>query len=144
MNHLPWTINFDGGCIGGNPGGAAVGSWIIRGPDQKIVEQGAKLICKGEGATSNVAEWGGLVHGLERLHSYTQGMILIRGDSQLVVNQVKGVYQVKQEHLKPWKAKAVEILDKFDIWQAIHVKRELNKEADEYGKTWYEQTKGIE
>lgn len=135
-------MNFDGGCMGGNPGGVAIASWIIRGPDTEIIEVGAEEVCRGNGATNNVAEWAGLVYGLRSLAKFTEGIISIRGDSLLVVNQVNGVFQVRHEHLKPWHKQALEALSHFDQWKITHVKRHLNEEADMAGKDKYKEIVG--
>lgn len=132
-----YYLNFDGGCMPRNPGGIAIGSWVIRDHAGAIVETGAQEVCRGDGATNNVAEWAGLVFGLEAIAKHTSDTIDIKGDSQLIINQLNGSYKVRQEHLKPWKEQALKILELFKNWKATHVKREFNEEADKVGNDKY-------
>jgi ribonuclease HI len=48
----------------------------------------------------------------------------------LVVQQLKGAYQVKTPHLFPLFSQAQKTLEKFDAWAISHLDRSLNKEAD--------------
>lgn len=134
-----YTLQFDGGCMGGNPGGTAIGSWVVYDKDGKVVLEGAKVECKGDAATNNVAEWAGLMYGLEALKEHTGGdcILHIKGDSQLVINQLNGKYQVKKDTLKPFHARCHEALKSFDVWKATHVKREFNEYADKLGEDHY-------
>jgi ribonuclease HI len=52
-------------------------------------------------------------------------------DSKLIVEQVKGSWKVKQDHLKPLHAAAVKALDGFGSWTIRHVRRGENERADE-------------
>jgi len=137
-NIQKWRLNFDGLCHPINPGGTAIGSWVIQ-KELEIVETGAHFVCKGKGATCNVAEWAGLVHGLAALAKHTSGVIEIIGDSQLVINQLNGNWRVHKEHLRLWKEKAVEALKHFDTWNASWVPRNLNEAADEAGRDKYKE-----
>lgn len=131
-----YILQFDGGCMGGNPGGTAIGSWVVTDKDGKVVIEGAKVECTGETATNNIAEWAGLMHGLEAIKEKTEGdcILHIKGDSQLVIYQLNGKYQVRKDTLKPYHARCQEILKSFDIWKATHVKRDLNEYADKLGE----------
>jgi ribonuclease HI len=53
------------------------------------------------------------------------------GDSQLIVEQVRGNYKVKQEHLRPLRAQVMKALDGLGSWSIRHVKRDENERADE-------------
>jgi ribonuclease HI len=144
MSIKQFTLNFDGACLPKNPGGVAIASWVVRDETGKKVEVGSEEVCRGEGATNNVAEWAGLVYGLRALKKIHSGCLQILGDSQLVICQLNGTYRVKQEHLKPWKAQADELLTHFDLWKASHVPREQNHEADKTGKDKYQEMKQAE
>jgi ribonuclease HI len=134
-----YTLYFDGGCMGGNPGGTAIGSWVVYDKDNKIFFEGSKVECKGKSATNNIAEFSGLMYGLEALKEKTGGncILHIKGDSQLVINQINGIYQVRKDTLKPYHARCLETLRSFDIWKATHVKRDLNEYADKIGEEHY-------
>ena len=53
------------------------------------------------------------------------------GDSQLIVEQVRGNYKVKQEHLRPLHTKVKSELGNLSRWSIRHVKRGENERADE-------------
>ena len=89
--------------------------------------------------TSNIGEWIGCVEALLYALSVHKenDKITLYLDSQLLVRQVNGEYQVKQEHLKPYKSKALELLNKFPIGkinEIIWIRREYNKRADVLSK----------
>ena len=81
-------------------------------------------------ATNNVAEYEGLLIGLEALLQMSAKKILIQSDSQLLVRQLSGEYRVKDEKLKVLFSKAVELLRQFDSYRIKHVYRDANKLAD--------------
>ena len=54
----------------------------------------------------------------------------IKGDSELIIKQLNGEYQVRSEKIKPLYKKVVKLLLKFEKWECKHVKRDKNKEAD--------------
>jgi len=54
----------------------------------------------------------------------------VKGDSQLIINQVTGKYQVKAENLIPLYNKVMDLCKSFYTLEFKHIKRELNKEAD--------------
>lgn len=83
----------------------------------------------------------GLLHGLEAVHELTGGKCIlnIKGDSQLVIYQLTGKYQVKKDTLKPYHAKCHAILKDIDVWQATWVRREFNEYADKLGEKHYKE-----
>jgi len=118
-------LYFDGGSRG-NPGPAAVG-WVIV-TDDGIVAEGADRIGR---ATNNQAEYEALVRGLEAAVDYGFEEVHVRGDSQLVVRQVRGEYDTSDPQLREKRARVRELLDRFDGWSIDHVPREINDRADE-------------
>ena len=120
-----WRLHFDGGSRG-NPGPAAYG-WVLYGPDgDEVDSDGVKI----GSATNNVAEWTGLLRGLE--HAVARGIrnLSVRGDSELVVKQVTGVYRVKNAALKPLAEQVAGVLRSFDHVDVKHVYRDDNARAD--------------
>lgn len=120
------TLNVDGGARG-NPGPAAIG-YVIRD-----AETGEILIEHGETighATNNVAEYRALIEGVRAAAGLGAREAEILGDSQLIVEQVKGNWRVKEAGLKPLRAEAVEALAGLGEWTLSHVRRERNAEAD--------------
>jgi probable phosphoglycerate mutase len=119
-------LNVDGGARG-NPGPAAIG-FVIRD-----AESGEILAEHGEAighATNNVAEYRALIEGVKAVAALGARSVEIRGDSQLIVEQVKGNWKVKEAGLKPLRAEAVEALAGLGDWTLDHVRRERNAEAD--------------
>ena len=118
-------VYFDGASLG-NPGPAAVG-WVIVTGDGIAAEGGERIGT----ATNNRAEYEALVAALEAAHDYGLSEADVRGDSELVVRQVTGEYDVNDPALRERRVRARELLDRFDRWSIEHVPRELNDRADE-------------
>jgi ribonuclease HI len=118
-------VYFDGASRG-NPGPAAVG-WAIVTSDG-IVADGGERIGR---ATNNRAEYAALIRALEAAADYGLSAVDVRGDSELIVRQVRGEWQVNDPELRERRVRARELLDQFDRWSLEHVPRELNERADE-------------
>lgn len=137
-----YQLWFDGSCEPKNPGGYAIGSYVLRGPLEIHNRRNAKLICHGKGATNNLAEWHGLLLGLHDLHELIKGRcyhdfpLIVFGDSSLVIQQAMGLWECKAEHLKPLLKEARELLKPL-TWGARWIPREANQEADEVGRELY-------
>lgn len=80
--------------------------------------------------TNNEAEYAALLAGLEAALARDARRILVKGDSQLVIRQLRGEYKVRKPHLKPLHAHATELLARFESWEAMHIPREENADAD--------------
>ncbi len=117
-------VYFDGASRG-NPGPAAIG-WAIVTSDG-IVEEGSTRI--GE-TTNNRAEYEALCKALEVAKECGYDEIDVRGDSQLIVKQVRGEWRTKNPELRERRVRARELLDGFDRWSLEHVPREINERAD--------------
>jgi ribonuclease HI len=119
------TLYADGGSRG-NPGPAAYGA-VIRDENGATLREISAFLGT---STNNVAEWSGLIAGLEAALELGADDIDVRLDSELVVRQLSGAYRVKQPHLIPLHAKAKALLRRFARSRVSHVRREHNKEAD--------------
>ncbi len=115
----------DGGARG-NPGPAACG-YILKEPEGKIIE--SEGIFLGE-TTNNIAEYTGLLKGLQCARKHNIKALHIFSDSELMVKQIIGEYKVKSSNLQPLYHQIQRLLLSFDRWQIRHIPRELNKEAD--------------
>jgi ribonuclease HI len=121
-----WTrIHIDGGSRG-NPGPAGVGV-VILGPEGEVTERIHRYI--GE-ATNNVAEYHALLLGLERARARGCIDLEVYSDSELLVRQIQGRYQVRNTALRPLFVKAQELIGGFRHFKIQHVPREQNAEAD--------------
>jgi ribonuclease HI len=117
-------VYFDGASRG-NPGPAAVGWVIVSG--NGIVDEGGETV--GE-TTNNRAEYEALVRGLEVARDHGFDEVDVRGDSELIVKQVRGEWDANDPGLRERRVRARELLDTFDRWSLEHVPRELNDRAD--------------
>jgi ribonuclease HI len=119
------TINFDGGSRG-NPGPAGIGVVLS-------AQDGTPLVTLGKYvgvATNNVAEYMALLLGLREAARLGAQKIVVRGDSELVIKQMKGQYRVKNPQLKQLYEQACAILDQFKSASFEHNLRHHNSMAD--------------
>jgi ribonuclease HI len=112
----------DGGARG-NPGPAGIGVVIEGQHPGEISEYIGK-------ATNNIAEYKALIRGLQKAHQLGYKELEILCDSQLVVEQVKGNYKVKEPHLKPLREQVSALILEFENVSIKHIPREQNEEAD--------------
>ena len=118
-------VYFDGACRG-NPGPSAI-AWVIVTHDG-IVTEGSERIGR---ATNNQAEYEALIRALEVARDYGFDEVEIRGDSQLIVKQVRGEWDTNDPELRERRVRVRELLTGFDDWSLTHVPREINERADE-------------
>ncbi|GAA0233668.1 ribonuclease HI [Halobaculum roseum] len=125
-------VYFDGASRG-NPGPAAIGWAIVTGDG--IVAEGGERIAD---TTNNKAEYEALIRALEAAVDYGLDEADVRGDSQLIVKQVRGEWNVNDPGLREKRVRALELLDRFDRWSIEHVPREINERADELANEAFE------
>lgn len=118
-------LNADGGARG-NPGPAGCGA-VLSLPDGEVVARLNKYLGK---TTNNVAEYQGLLLGLQAAKDHGAAKLEVRLDSELIVRQLNGQYKVKSPLLKPLYEQARGLLQAFDSVTIVHVRRENNREAD--------------
>ena len=119
------TIEFDGGSRG-NPGPAGIGV-VLR------AEDGTPLVTLGRcigRATNNFAEYTALITGLQKAKELGARNIVIRGDSELVVRQMRGEYRVKSPELRNLYDEAKSLYHQFDRAKIEHNHRHKNTLAD--------------
>ncbi|EMA28765.1 ribonuclease HI [Haloarcula japonica] len=116
---------FDGASRG-NPGPASVGYVLV--DDSGIVTEGGETIGT---ATNNQAEYKALIRAVEVARDYGFDDVHIRGDSELIVKQVRGEWDTNDPELRENRVRVRELLTDFDDWQIEHVPREINDRADE-------------
>ena len=119
------TLQFDGGSRG-NPGPAGIGIVISSSDNVRLVTLG-RFIGK---ATNNVAEYRALITAMEEALKLGAKKIVIRGDSELVIKQMKGEYRVKHPDMKPLYEQAQDLLAQFDQAKIEHNLRGKNAVAD--------------
>ena len=119
------TLYADGGARG-NPGPAGSGAVLLDEQGEVIAELRRSL----GHATNNVAEYTGLIIGLEEALKRGIDQLDVRMDSLLVVQQMNGRWKIKHPGLKPLALRAGELLARFPYRTIEHVPRELNTLAD--------------
>ena len=80
--------------------------------------------------TNNEAEYLSLIKGMKLALKYNIKSIRVEGDSNLILNQMSGKYQVKAENLIPLYNAAKILESEFNLISYHHIRREFNKEAD--------------
>ena len=121
-------IYFDGASRS-NPGPAGTG-WVVTSGDD-LHQTGNRYIGK---ATNNEAEYTSLILALEWLtknYDISNSILTIKGDSQLVIKQLKGEYAVRAPNLQKLYSRSSKLLQKFKKWEAVWIPRTLNANADE-------------
>ncbi len=115
----------DGGSRG-NPGDSAC-AFVICKMDDSVVEKSGYYMGM---ATNNQAEYLGMIKGLERCRDLGIDKLHLHSDSQLVVNQMNGIYKVKNQELAPLHQQLAQLANSFEEVTFSYVPRELNKIAD--------------
>ena len=119
------VVHVDGGARG-NPGPAAAAA-VVTTPDGDLLDEASERIGH---ATNNVAEYRGLLLGLERARALGATEVEVVNDSELIAHQVNGRYKVKHADMKPLHARATEALRGFRRWSVRSVPRAQNADAD--------------
>jgi broad specificity phosphatase PhoE/ribonuclease HI len=123
---LKVIVEADGGARG-NPGPAGYGTVVREASTGEILVEKAEPIGV---ATNNVAEYSGLVSGLQAAADLGAVEVEARLDSKLVVEQMSGRWQIKQPALRTLAARAATLAQRFDTVRYTWVPRERNKHAD--------------
>ena len=119
------TLSTDGGSRG-NPGPAAYG-YVLEAEDGTVLDARGETIGK---ATNNVAEYRGLLAGLEKAVDLGITELEVISDSELLVKQMLGDYRVKNEALRELSLDATELARKIGRVNYRAVRREHNDLAD--------------
>ena len=125
-------VYFDGAARA-NPGPAAIG-WVIVTGDGIVTEGGERI----GRTTNNQAEYEALIKALAIAADYGFDELDIRGDSELIVKQVRGEYDVNSPDLREYRIRVRELLAEFESWSISHVPREINERADNLANEAFE------
>jgi ribonuclease HI len=115
----------DGGARG-NPGPAGYGVVIQDESGRKVAALSEYLGHQ----TNNFAEYQGLIAALEYALQHGPKALKLISDSELLVRQIKGIYQVKNPTLQDLHARAKELIRQLDWFSIGHALREHNQDAD--------------
>ena len=119
------TVYVDGSSRG-NPGAAGIGYYIV-GPDGQIMEHGGEFIGF---ASSREAEYRAMKLGIERAKALGLKTVRFVGDNLMVINQLNGIYEIKNNDLLPIYKDIQKMLKDFEAVAFVHVKRSQNQHAD--------------
>jgi ribonuclease HI len=121
-----YKLYFDG-CSKGNPGPGGAGAVLYK-DDQEIW---ADSVFVGKRVTNNHSEYTGLLIGLNYVVNHTQiKSLLVNGDSQLVIKQMRGEYKVNSLNLLELHNTIKALANNLDKIEYDHVYRKDNKRAD--------------
>ncbi|MFA6636296.1 MAG: ribonuclease HI family protein [Candidatus Omnitrophota bacterium] len=117
---------FVDGASRGNPGPSAIGGVVFSDSGVKVAE-----ISRYVGVTTNnVAEYLGVIYGLQEGFLLGAVSVLLKTDSQLVAKQLKGSYRVKDAKIRIFFDIASSLFRFFKNVEIEEIPREENSEAD--------------
>ena len=115
----------DGGARG-NPGPSGYGALIQDDSGAVLAELSEFLGLR----TNNYAEYSGLLGCLQYALDHHHPRLRVVSDSELMVKQIQGKYQVKSPDLKPLYEEAKRRIAKLEAFEISHALRHKNKDAD--------------
>lgn len=121
------TIHFDGG---GQSPGPVTAACIVELSDGSVVQ----AVRRFDQGTHNIAEWHALILGLRLALNHGERHVVVKGDSTLVVKQVKGKWKTKNPALRLLRTEGVELLAQFESSCVKWIPRKENRSADELGR----------
>jgi len=120
------VIEADGGSRG-NPGPAGYGAVVWTGDRSAVLAENKQAIGR---ATNNVAEYRGLIAGLEDALKLGASEAAVSLDSKLLVEQMSGRWKVKHPDLIELHGQARKLASRFDRISFTWIPREQNSHAD--------------
>ncbi|HYB77364.1 MAG TPA: ribonuclease HI [Thermoplasmata archaeon] len=131
----PMEVHFDGACQPPGSNGVAGWGFTVDGQGYHYEDCGLATRPFSPHSTNNVAEYVGAIRALEHLRAIGfAGEVVVEGDSELVIRQMNGEYEVRAEHLRAyfdWLRKLSESFRKVEFrW----IPREENAVADALSK----------
>lgn len=140
------STRLEGACIAnidgaarGNPGPAAYGV-VLRRPDGTPLESLGKYIGR---LTNNAAEYYALIAALDYATANGIRRLRVLSDSQLIVNQMKGLFKVKHPGLRPLHERAKKQAATLDAFSIQYVPREQNRDADDLANAALDRTGSV-
>jgi deoxyadenosine/deoxycytidine kinase/ribonuclease HI len=120
-----YILMFDGASRG-NPGLSGCG-FVIYDSKNTVIYKGSKFL---NVQTNNYAEYMALIIGLEMSLKLGIKKLIVKGDSLLIIKQMKDLYNVKSDNLKNLNKQATTLAKNISNIEYIFVRREFNVEAD--------------
>ena len=127
MDNKKWVVHVDGSSTQ-HAGGIGV---VLQSPEGDKLKHKVRLQYR---PTNNEVEYETLLKGLELAKSVEAKSVLVLGDSLLVMGQINGTYEAKEERMKKYLEKVLQLVKKFKEANFIQIPREENAEADTLAK----------
>jgi ribonuclease HI len=118
---------YSDGAARGNPGPSGAGAVLVDSSGNVVDRLGKYLGIQ----TNNYAEYMGLLLGLKRARELGIREVEVFADSELMIRQLGGRYQVRSPSLRPLYEQALRLLNDFSRVKLVHVPRKMNAAADE-------------
>ncbi|XP_020266607.1 uncharacterized protein LOC109842106 [Asparagus officinalis] len=123
-----WQLYFDGAARTSSTGRVIAGVGVIFiSPQNHILPRAVSL---SKPCSNYVAEYNALLVGLDIAKQLGVKHLEAYGDSQLIVNQMKGEYEVGNEDLIPYHTAAIALADSFEGFYIDHIPRLKNTYVD--------------
>jgi len=120
-----FVVYTDGACRG-NPGCMGIGA-VLHDPSGRMI---LEISARAGWGTNNIAEYLAVIGAEEAALKEGVRHLEVRTDSELIVRQLEGRYQVKNDGLKPLHRQALDLARGFEEITFVHIPREENREAD--------------
>ena len=118
-----WEVHVDGAS---NKKGSGVGL-VLMSPEKVVIEKSLRLNFS---ATNNEAEYEALLEGMAMVQRMDGKSIKLFSDSRLVVGQVRGEFEAKDERMQGYLNQVKCMQLKFDSFNLLHVPRSGNAHVD--------------
>ena len=123
---MGWLSVYSDGAARGNPGPAGIGGQA-KDESGKLLLEVSEFLSE---ATCNVAEYYALIAILEAGKGLGYDRVRVYTDSELLANQVTGIYKVKSKTLRPLHHRVKALLEGFQAVEVEHIPREKNTACD--------------
>ncbi|XP_030963880.1 uncharacterized protein LOC115985046 [Quercus lobata] len=127
LNSKRWIVHVDGSSTQ-HAGGIGV---VLQSPEGDKLKHKVRLQYQ---ATNNEVEYEALLKGLELAKSVEAKSICVMRDSQLIMGQVNGMYEAKEERMKKYLGRVMRLVKRFEKADFVQIPREENVEADTIAK----------
>jgi ribonuclease HI len=117
---------FIDGASRGNPGDSGIGV-VIKDENMNTIKEYSEYIGVN---TNNSAEYIALIYALKKIKTLKTSKLKIYSDSKLMVNQIKGLYKIKNQKLIELYWEVINLLKRFKLCDIMEIPREDNKRAD--------------
>ncbi|CAI5725192.1 unnamed protein product [Peronospora effusa] len=136
-----YVVSFDGSARV-KRGGGACSAIVWQLPEWTVLAAASRYLTE---STVNEAEYEGLLLGFLLLENLERRRLVVCGDSNLVVRQMRGEIECKAQGLTVRRAKALEKLRSWPVHEfLLHMKREWNQSADRLANAALQQQRGVE